>query len=169
MRTQQDGSTRRLSVLTHIFNPEFLARMAERDEPETAAEADAAGTWHSEPHPRDLWAVLREGESLEIGSIPTAVFLRKELAQIASAVLPGTGRRLRFRLGPDAEELGFPIRHGSVLAGWSRYFDEDFVAALNVVDALLSAPREFAWLLEAIGGLTLEHVDAITVARLAQE
>jgi len=41
-------------------------------------------------------------------------------------------------------------------------------AALNVVDALLAAPREFAFLLDAMGGLALEHVDTIAVARLGE-
>jgi hypothetical protein len=171
MVTEHDGSSTRPSrpaVPTHIFTPEFLAFLAERDEPETAGEADALGPWHVEADPRGGWAVLREGESLEVGSIPMAIFLRKELAQIAAAVLPGTGRRLRYRLGPDPEERGFPILLDGRLAGYSRHFLEDLVVALNVVDALLAAPRDFAWLLEAMGGLALEHVDTIAVSRLAQ-
>jgi hypothetical protein len=76
MRTEQDGSTRP-SLPRHIFTPEYLAWLAERDEPDTAAEADFAGPWHLEPHPHGGWAVLREGESLEVGSIPTAVFEKR--------------------------------------------------------------------------------------------
>jgi hypothetical protein len=167
MRTEQDGNTStRPSRPTHVFTPEYLAWLAERDEPHTAAEADFAGPWHLESHPLG-WAVLREGESLDRGSLPTAVFVRKEAAELAAAVLPGTGRRLRYRLGSAADAHGFPILLEGDLAGHSRHFNEDFLAALNVVDALLAAPRDFAWLLDAMGGLALEHVDRIAVARLA--
>jgi len=138
-----------------------------RDEPDTAPEADALGPWHLEPDPRGGWAVLREGESLEVGSVPMAIFLKKEAAQIVAAVLPGTGRRLRYRLGQDPEDRGFPVLLDGAVAGYSRHFLEDLVVALNVVDALMASPRDFAWLLEAMGGLALEHVDTIGVARLA--
>jgi len=97
-----------------------------------------------------------------------AIFLRKEPAQIAAAVLPGTGRRLRYRLGPDPEGRGFPILLDGRPAVYSRHFLEALVVALNVVDALLAAPRDFACLLEAMGGLALEHVDTIAASRLAQ-
>jgi hypothetical protein len=92
---------------------------------------------------------LREGESLDFGSTPTAVFERKEATQLAAAILPGTGRRLRYRLGPDPDPQGFPILLEGRLAGHSRHFNEDLLAALNTVDALAAAPRDFAWLLEA--------------------
>ena len=46
-------------------------------------------------------------------------------------------------------------------------FNEDLLAALNTADALAAAPRDFAWLLDAMGGLALEHVDRIAVARLS--
>ena len=98
MRTEQDGSTRP-SHPRNVFAPEYLAWLAERDEPHTAPEADFAGPWHLEPHPQGGWAVLREGESLDFGSTPTAVFAKKEAAQLAAAILPGTGRRLRYRIG----------------------------------------------------------------------
>jgi len=172
MRTSKDRSTRpsRASSLpTHVFAPEYLAYLAERDEPETAGEANVAGPWHVERDPSGAWAVLRQGESLKKGSAATAVFARLEAAQLAAAVLPGTGRRLRYRLGPDADAQGYPILLDGRLAGHSQFFHEDFVAALNVLDALLAAPRDFAWLLDAMGGLALEHVEAIAVARLAEE
>jgi hypothetical protein len=41
MRTEQDGNTRP-SRPRHIFAPEYLAWLAERDEPHTAPEADFA-------------------------------------------------------------------------------------------------------------------------------
>jgi len=172
MSTAKDRSirpSRPSSLPTHVFAPEFLAYLAERDEPETAGEANVAGPWHLEPDPRGHWAVLRQGESLKKGSTPTAVFERKEAAQLAAAILPGTGRRLRYRLGPDPDPQGYPILLEGRLAGHSQFFHEDFVAALNVLDALVAAPRDFALVLDAMGGLALEHVDKLAVARLADE
>jgi len=172
MRTAKDRSTRpsRPSPLpTHVFAPEFLAYLAERDEPETAGEANVAGPWHLEPDPRGAWAVLRQGEGLKKGSTPTAVFERRETAQLAAAILPGTGRRLRYRLASDPDAQGYPILLDGRVAGHSQFFHEDLVAALNVLDALLASPRDFAYVLDAMGGLALEHVDTIAVARLGEE
>jgi len=84
---------------------------------------------------------LRQGESLKKGSTPTAHFERRESAHLAAAVLPGTGRLLRYRLGPDPEAQGYPILLDGRLAGHSQFFHEDLVAA----------PRDFAFLLDAMG------------------
>ena len=172
MRTSKDRSTRpstRPPLPVHVFTPEYLAWLAERDEPETAAAADTAGPWHVEAAGRGQWAVFRAGESVKKGSTPTAVFARQEAAQLTAAILPGTGSRQRYRLSPDPDAQGYPILFAGQPAGHSQYFHEDLVAALNVVDALMAAPRDFAWLLDAMGGLALEHVDKIAVARLAEE
>jgi len=171
MRTAKDRSSTtpaRPSLPTRVFTEEYLALLAERDEPETAPEADTAGPWHVEPHPRG-WAVLREGESLAKGDTPIAAVLRKEVAQILAAVLPGTGRRFRYHLSADPDADGHtPLLLEGRHVGTFRYFDENLLASLNALDALLAAPRDFAWLLDAMGGLALEHVDRIAVARLAQ-
>jgi hypothetical protein len=151
----------------HVFAPEYLSCLAERDEPDTAGEADTAGPWHVEPDPKGGWAVLRQGESYEKSTltIPTATFERREVALLAAAVLPGLGRP-RFRLATDAADRGQPILEEGRIVGHSEYFYEDFIAALNVAEALMASPRDFALLLDAIGGLALEHVDKIAVARL---
>ena len=97
----------------HVFTPEYLAYLAERDEPVTATEADLAIPWHTEPTPNDprgRWAVLRLGESFEKSTRtkPTAVFDRKEDALLACAILPGLGKRLRFRLASEPDDRGYP-------------------------------------------------------------
>jgi hypothetical protein len=153
----------------HVFDLDFLAWLAERDEPDTAAEADTAGPWHIERDPQGGWAILRQGESFGKNPdiIPTATFERKEAALLGAAVLPGTGRRLRYRLGSDPDGRGHPILQDGRVVGHSEYFNEDFVSALNTVSAFMASPRDFAYLLDAMGGLALEHVDKILVARLA--
>jgi hypothetical protein len=80
---------------SHVFDRDFLAWLAERDEPDTASEADTAGPWHIERDPQGGWAILRQGESFANNPdlFPTATFERKEAALLGAAVLPGTGRR----------------------------------------------------------------------------
>lgn len=161
MRTRQDGNT---VVSPNAFTPEYLDLLSHRDEPVTGAEADASGPWHLEPHPQG-WAVLRQGESLDKGSAPAALFRKKDAARLVAAVLPGTGRRPRYRLGTDAETLGFPLFDDGEVVGHLRFFDESLVDALNVADALVSAPRDLAWLMDGAGGLALDHAGKIALER----
>ena len=153
-----------------VFAPEFLAWLAERDEPVTAAAADTAGPWHVERDPKGGWAVLRQGESFakSTRTIPTAAFDRREAALLAAAVLPGTGRDPRFRLASGPDDRGHPILENGRIVGHSEFFWEDFIAAVNTLHALLVSPRSFALLLDAMGGLALEHVEKIAVARLGE-
>lgn len=156
MHTLSDGST----PAPNAFTPEYLALLAERDEPVTAAEADVAGPWHLEPHPlEDGWAVLRQGASLT-SSPAQASFKHKDAARLAAAVLPSTGRRLRYRLGKEQVALGYPVLDGPELVGHFQYFDQALLAALNVADALVSVPGDLAWLLDA-AGQSLAHAGQI--------
>lgn len=167
MRTRQNGTTAATALPDNAFAPEYLEILSHRDEPVTGAEADAAGPWHLEPHPQG-WAVLRQGESLEKGSAPTALFQKKDAARLCAAILPGTGRRPRYRLGKEPDLLGFPLLDDNEVVGHLRFFEEDVVAALNVADALASIPRDLAWLLDGAGGLALDHAGKIALER-AQE
>ena len=161
MRTESDGSTTHAPT-PNAFTAQYLELLEQRDEPVTAAEADAAGPWHLEPFAEAAgWAVLREGESLEKGSAPSASFRHKAVARLAAAVLPSTGRRSRYRLGKEADAFGYPVFEGDQVVGHFPYFNENLLAALNVVDALASAPRDLAQLLDAAGGLALEHAGKI--------
>jgi len=154
---------------SRVFAPEFLAWLAGRDEPVTAAAADTAGPWHVERDPKGGWAVLRQGESFKKSTrtIPTATFESREAALLGAAVLPGTGRDPRFRLASEPDDRGHPILENGRIVGHSEYFWEAFIDAVNVLAALMVSPRDFAFLLDAMGGLALEHVDKIAVARLA--
>ena len=175
MRTRRDGSTRvpptppdrsnPSDPPAHAFTSEYLELLSHRDEPVTAAEADIAGPWHLEQHTQG-WAVLRKGESLEKGSRPMAVFAKRDAARLAAAVLPGTGRRLRYKLGDEPDSLlGFPVLDAGEVVGHMQFFDQDFLAALNVVDALVSIPGDLAWVIDAAGGLALDHAGRIALAR----
>lgn len=149
------------SVGNNAFVEDYLALLNERDEPLTAPEAEYAGPWSVEARQSGGHAVVRPAEE-----VPYAVFGAVEIAQVAAAVLPGTGREKRYRLGKDEDAgRGFPVYRSGELVGHVRIFDEELVSALNVVDALLASPYDFAWLLEAAGGLALQHVGRISMAR----
>ena len=149
------------SIGNNAFVEDYLALLNERDEPVTAPEADYAGPWNVEARQPSGHAVVRPAEE-----VPYAVFEAVEIAQVAAAVLPGTGREKRYRLGKDEDAgRGFPVYRSGELVGHVRLFDEELVAALNVLDALLASPYDFAWLLEAAGGLALQHVGRISMAR----
>lgn len=149
------------SVGNNAFVEDYLALLNERDEPITAPEAEYAGPWSVEARQPGGHAVVRPAEE-----VPYAVFNAVEIAQIAAAILPGTGREKRYRLGMDEDGgRGFPVYRSGELVGHVKLFDEELVAALNVIDALLGSPYDFAWLLEAAGGLALQHVGRISMAR----
>lgn len=168
MRSRNDGSTPVASGPSNAFVQEYLALLAEKDEPLTAAEADYAGPWHIQPHPSGGHAVFRSGENVVRGDDPYCLFELEEVAQIAAAVLPGTGREKRYRLGMDEDPgRGYPISRAGEVVGHVQLFDEELVNALNVLDAILASPYDFAWLLEAAGGLALQHVGRISMARAA--
>ena len=171
MRSRNDGSTAVASSPSNAFVQEYLALLAEKDEPLTGAEADYAGPWSVQPQARGGHAVLRSGENPGRGDEPYCLFDLEEVAQIAAAVLPGTGREKRYRLGPDEDPGhpggGYPIFRAGEVVGHVQLFDEELVNALNVIDALLASPYDLAWILAAAGGLALQHVGRISMARAA--
>ena len=50
--------------------------------------------------------------------------------------------------------------------GHFQFFDEDLLAALNVADALVSVPRDLAWLMGR--GLALDHTGKIALERAVE-
>ena len=112
--------------------------------------------------------MLLEGESLAKGGAPIATFLRQEVAQIAAAVLPGTARRLRYRLGEDACERGYPVLFDGFVVGHVRHFRQELADAMTVADALLASPLDFGWLLLALGALAAERAERAAAARLGE-
>jgi hypothetical protein len=134
-----------------------------------AEHAEDPGDLAASPH-RGGFALLREWESLEDGDEPYATFDSRELALIAAAILPTTGREPLFRLSTEPEAEGFPLLtlprgaaggEGVAVAGHLRNFDEDLAVALNFVAALARSPLALARLLEAAGHVALEQAGRI--------
>jgi hypothetical protein len=169
MRSFDERSTS--SIHPNSFTSQFLGRLAERDEPPTAGDADVAGPWRIEPISGSGFGLFRIGESLERGFAPVGVFPSRWLALIVAAVLPGTGRDalIRIEKQPDAEgvyPLILPGREGEEAVGQLQLFDEALVDAMNVAIHLLQAPESLAWLLEAAGAVALERCGAILDERV---
>lgn len=147
--------------MRNAFDAVFLDLLDQRDEPFSAAEAEAAGPWHVIAAPEGGWAVVADGESLEEGDEPAAVLRDRDLALMVAAVLPGTGREPLVRLGKDAEPGGYPLLGEGEALGHLRLFNENLAAALNVLELLRRSPLGLARLLAAAGGLTLARTGKI--------
>ena len=152
----------------NVFTSEFLQLLGERDEPPTAGEADVAGPWRVEEIP-GVFGVFRSGESDPRGFRPYAAFSSRQLALLAAAVLPGTGRDPSFRLDKEAGPSGYAVRSGSETVGVLGLFDEKLVDALNVLEALVRSPQALADVLEAAGALALERAGVLLDSRVAPE
>src|SRR4051812_20713068 len=90
MRSSRDGSRTPPSPLDNAFSPAYLARLRERDDSLTAAEAELAGPWKIEPVPGrpGAVAILRVWEDLAIGDPPVGVLWHLETAELLSVLLP---------------------------------------------------------------------------------
>jgi hypothetical protein len=160
------------AVHPNVFTEQFLGRLAERDEPPTAGDADVAGPWRIEPVAGEGFGLFRLGETLARGFEPVALFPSRWLALLTAAVLPGTGRDPLVRLdktpGADGSyPLHLPCLDGEEVVGHFRLFDEPTVNALNVLLHLLQAPESLANLLEAAGAVALERCGVILDERTA--
>jgi hypothetical protein len=113
----------------NAFSPTYLARLRERDDSLTAAEAELAGPWKIEPVPGRPGAVamLRIWEDLAVGDPPVGVLWHLETAQLLSVLLPAIDREPLFYLKEEPSSEGFPLvavygEQGPQVAGWlDRY------------------------------------------------
>ena len=178
----QNSTVSTQSQHPNAFTASFLGRLAERDEPPTAGDADVAGPWRIESIPGHGFGLFRMGESLSRGFAPVAVFPSRWLALLMAGILPGTGRDPLLLLSkqPDAHGV-YPValagggddgdggdggRRPPV--GFFQLFDEKALDALNAVIHLIREPQSLAYVLEAAGSVTLERCGAILDERAAQ-
>jgi hypothetical protein len=162
----------------NAFAADFLARLDELAEPDGAHEADVAGPWSVRPvsyRGGGGFALLREWESLDAGDVPYAVFRRRELALLAAAVLPATGREPPFRLAGEPDDHGFPLLDAGPAPptpptipiepiepiGHLRDFDQGLADALRIAVIVVRSPMALARLLEAAGHVALEQAGRI--------
>jgi len=129
----------------NAFTRGFLTRIGELDEPPSAGEADVAGPWEVEDLPGFGYGLFRKGETWNRNFQPVAVFHRRPIALLAAAVLPGTGRDAAFRLADKMTSAGFAVTDSTgQLAGHVALFNEPLIAALHVVELIISSPDSLA-------------------------
>jgi hypothetical protein len=166
----QGSDDRTILPFPNAFTRTFLDRIGELDEPPSAGEADVAGPWDVEDLPGFGFGLFRRGETWNRNFQPVAVFHRRPIALLAAAVLPGTGRDAAFRLAERATSAGYAVTDAAgQLAGHIAHFDERIIAALHVVEMIVSSPESLADLLEAAGSLALERAGAILDQRFPEE
>src|SRR5256885_1381805 len=111
MQSSRNRTSVPTSPLDNAFSPTYLARLRERDDSLTAAEAELAGPWKIEPVPGrpGAVAILRVWEDLAIGDPPVAVLWHLETAQLLSVLLPAIDREPLFYLKEDPASEGYPL------------------------------------------------------------
>jgi hypothetical protein len=167
MRSNEDGSIRIPSTPSNAWNPSFLRRLDDRDEPPTAHEAEVAGLVTIHPVPGRGFCLYLPEERPGLDFLPIACFFERSRALLAAAVLAGTGRDPAFSLKQDSDAEGFALLSGldrdgnPEVAGHLKLFDETWAAALHVADALVRSPGHLVLLLEAAGKVALDRTGAI--------
>jgi hypothetical protein len=129
------------------------------DEEPPNTEAEYAGPWRVEPTAAG-WGCIADGETE-----PEAVLDDRYLALLAAAALPASGIPGRFRL-QDRPEPPFPILDHGQPAGSSATFNQELIAALNTLAALIASPSSLAYLLQAAGATTARRAGKILAQRL---
>jgi hypothetical protein len=161
----------------NAFTPEFLEKLHEReDAPLAALEAEMRGPWKVVEIPAqgadahtfavDRWAVVRAWEDPKVDP-PAGTFRFREIALIYAAALAvaSRGAVLSVRDARDDEEGGGSTGGAAgarrlVVVQWTPdgkeqvvghipIWDEDVIAALRNVEALLRSSEALAQLLEA--------------------
>jgi hypothetical protein len=143
---------------TSIFDPDFLRRLAEEDQPPNV-QAEGAGPWEVAPV-GDGWACTAAG-----AEAPRLVAREVHVALLAAAALPAAARPPRFTLG-EVVARPFPLLDGCRPAGSLAVFDPDLVAAMNVLDAVAASPVALALLLKVAGAAAVERAGRLMAADL---
>lgn len=150
----------------NAFAPEFLDHFAEHDEPATSLEASTCGPWRVVALGLERWGVVQDGEPSR-----RAVFTDRELALLAAAMLPASGRAARLVLASEAQAQGFPVSalgggSKAETVGWLTTFDAEALGCLHAGLHLAMSPPSLALLLEATGPTALRRAGAILAERL---
>src|SRR5436305_14761573 len=121
MQSSRHGSRPQVSPLDNAFSPAYLARLRERDDSLTAAEAELAGPWKIEPVPGrpGAVAILRIWEDLAVGDPPVGVLWHLETARLLSEGRSGEGRPFRSQPPPTSNRpLGATSESREIASKW---------------------------------------------------
>ncbi len=148
--------------VSNAFHPDFLARIAEIDDPLTAAEAAHGGIWRVRPlDGGERYGLFRFWEDPDVGDEPFGVIEERSTAYLAAAFLPLVAKARTLWAQPSEGERGQTLYRDGRAIGRLRYQDPELVEALNLAEALARSPESIAALLEGAGHAALEPAGKI--------
>lgn len=146
----------------NAFHPDFLARIAEIDDPLTAGEAAHGGIWRVRPlDGGERYGLFRFWEDPDAGDEPFGVVEERSTAYLAAAFLPLVAKARTLWAQPSEDEPGQILYRDGNAIGRLRYRDPELVEALNLAEALARSPESIAALLEGAGHAALEPAGKI--------
>ena len=152
-------------LLENAFEPAFLDRLLEHDQPGTALAAATAGPWEVVAAAPGRFRVEGEGEAGD--GPPAADVDERQVALLFAAALPASGDRDRFRLRPDRGEGGYELLRGGRPLGRVAWFDPHLVATVAALEHVIASPRALALVLEAAGHDALRRAGRLLARRTA--
>ncbi|HEX9736275.1 MAG TPA: hypothetical protein VGG06_30295 [Thermoanaerobaculia bacterium] len=148
----------------NAFDPDYLRRLDQHDDPVTAGEAVTGGFWRVVPHGDERYGLYRLWERPEDGDEPFATLTDRNTALLAAAFLPLVDRTRSFSVDPDDDAGPVLYRDGRAV-GRMRHGNPEMTEALNLADGLARSPASIASFLEAAGAAALELAGKILVRR----
>jgi hypothetical protein len=155
-----DEST--FSSVDNIFHPDYLAHIADFDDPLTAAEAAHGGIWRVRPiDGGERYGLFRFWEDPESGDEPFGVLEDRSTAYLAAAFLPLAARARTLWARPSDDGHGQTLCRDGRDIGRLRYRDIELIEILNIAEALARSPESIAAFLAAAGYAALEPAGRI--------
>lgn len=161
----------RRRVAPNAFHAGFLARLDERDEPTSAAEAESDGPWvvvECERQGEAGFAVVRQWEDPGRDD-PRAWFKHRELALAAAALLPALGKDAWFQVAIGGGPNGHRLEQRGELVGYLAIYDDRLRDALHIAECLIRSPAALANLLMGASPLALALIGTILDRQVAAE
>lgn len=150
----------------NAFQPAFLERLLDQDQPATALAAATAGPWEVAPAEGGRFRVERDDEAAA-GEEPAAVVDERQAALLLAAALPGSSGRELYRLRPERRREGYELLRAGRSLGRLAWFDPHLVGTLAALEHIVSSPRALALVLEAAGHDALSRAGRL-LARSAE-
>lgn len=152
--------------LENAFQPAFLDRLLDQDQPATALAAATAGPW--EVAPADGGRFRVESGAAAGDEEPAAVLDERQAALLLAAALPGSSGRELYRLRPERRAGGYELLRGGRPLGRLAWFDPHLVATVAALEHIVASPRALALVLEAAGHDALQRAGRL-LARSAEQ
>ncbi len=165
------GVTMRRRLPVNAFRSRFLNLIDDRDDPDSALEADLDGPWTVAPCSwcgTEGFGVFRSWEDAQRDE-PRAWFTARELALTAAALMPASGKEDWFELSTVATPAGHRLEQRGQLVGFLPQFEERLAVGLHFAECLIRSPAAMASLLSASSPLALKLVGTILARTLDRE